>query len=154
MDWSKQMQETIKTWTDSQQRMLEGITKIMVEMAAPPTTNPWEFSIGLWEKGVNGFLETQADWTRLWIRGVNAATNKPETGDWAQRVEQMTKLTLEFQEQFWQDWFTTLKQIDPIKNANWIAELQPLTEGWSAMVQRSIKFQEEWLQSAVNSQKA
>ena len=154
MDWSKQMQETIKTWTDSQQRMLEGITKIMVEMAAPPTTNPWEFSLDLWEKGVHGFLETQTDWTRLWIRGVSAVTNRPENSEWAQRIQQMTKLTLEYQEQFWEGWFSTLKQLDPIKNKKLITELQPLTEAWSANIQRAIQFQEEWLQSAINAPKA
>jgi hypothetical protein len=154
MDWSKQMQETIKTWTDSQQRILEGITNIMLEMAAPPSTNPWEFSIDLWEKGVKGFLATQNDWTRLWIRGVSAVTNQPDNSEWAQRIQQMTKLTLEFEEQFWQGWFTTLKQLDPIKNANVINELKPLTEAWSANVQRGIQLQEEWLQSAVNTPKA
>ncbi len=153
MDWSKQLQETIKTWTDSQQRILEGVTKVMLEMAAPPATNAWEGGIDLWEKGVRGFLETQADGTRLWIRGAAAVVNKSEQNSaWVQNVQQMTKLTTEFQEQFWKGWFATLRQLDPIKNATLIAEAQPLIESWSENMRRAIQLQEEWLQSAVNAQ--
>src|SRR5215510_1434703 len=152
MEWSKNVQETIKTWTDSQQRMVEGITKVMLDVATPPSTNAWEFSTGLWEKGVQGFLATQADSAKLWIRGVFAVTGKADpNGELAQHLLQMTRLTTEFQEQFWQGWFTTLKRLDPIKNANWINELQPLTESWRENIQRAIKLQEEWLQSVVSS---
>ncbi len=154
MDWSKQMQEAIKTWTDSQQKILEGVTKVMLEMVAPPSTNAWEAGIDLWEKGVRAFLETQADWTRLLMRGAATVVNKSDpNGEWVERVQQITKLTTEFQEQYWKVWFSMLRQLDPIKNATLISEARSLTESWIENIQRAIKLQEEWLQSAINAQK-
>ena len=153
MDVSKQMQEAIKTWTDSQKRILEGMTKIVVDFAAPPSLNPWEYSIDLWEKGVKSFLETQQGWSSLLIRGANTATNTVDKdGEWGQRVEDLTKLTIEFEQKIWEAWFSILKQIDPVKNATTLNELKPLTESWSENVHRAIQLQEEWLQSAINLQ--
>src|SRR5262249_23118327 len=147
MDLAKNMQETVKTWTDAQQRMVEGITKVMLDVTTPPSANAWEFSTELWKKGVQGFLATQADCAKLWIRGVSSVASKADVnGELAQNLQQMTKLSIEFQEQFWEGWFTTLKRLDPVKNADWIKELQPLTAAWSENIQKAIKLQEEWLQ--------
>ncbi len=150
MDVSKQLQEAIKTMTDSEKRVVDAVTKVITDIATPPTTNPWEFSVDLWEKGVNGFLATQQDWTTLLLRGVSVATGKVDTnGEFNQRLGELTKLTLEYQGKIWETWFAILKQIDPVKNATVLAEIKPLTESWSENVRRAIQLQEEWLQSAL-----
>jgi hypothetical protein len=151
MDMSKQLQDAIKTWTNSQKKILEDVTKVVTDFTAPPTSNPWETSLDLWEKGVNGFLESQQDWSGLLIRSVDITTNKGETnGEWSQRVEELTKLNIELQHKSWQTWFAVLKQLDPVERAAFINELKPLTETWSDNVHRAIELQEEWLQSAIN----
>ncbi|HLY27011.1 MAG TPA: hypothetical protein VKQ72_11775 [Aggregatilineales bacterium] len=153
MDISKQLQEAIKTMTDSEKRVLEVVTKAVTDIATPPSTNPWEFSVDLWEKGVKGFLTTQQDWTALLLRGVGAATTKVDTtGEWSERLGELTKLTLEYQTKIWEAWFAILKQIDPVKNATILKEIKPLTESWSENVRRAIQLQEEWLQSALKFQ--
>jgi hypothetical protein len=150
MDVSKQLQDALKTMTDSEKRVLEVVTKVITDITTPPSTNPWEFSVDLWEKGVKGFLSTQQDWTNLLLRGVNTATNKVDTtGEWNERLGELTKMTLEFQSKIWEAWFAILKQIDPVKNAAVLNELKPLTESWSENVRRAIQLQEEWLQSAL-----
>jgi hypothetical protein len=153
MDWSKQLQDTIKTWTDSQKRLLEGVGKVVQQIPAPSTT-PWEFSVDLWEKSVRSFLDAQREWLGLWIRGIGAVVNKPDQdAQWSSQAQEITRLTIEFQKLFWENWFFTLKQLDPIKYAGKVTDVQPLAISWTANMHRAIQLQEEWLQSAVSAQK-
>jgi hypothetical protein len=151
MDVTKQMQDAIKTWTSSQRRIIDEVTKVVTDITTPPAANPWETSLDLWKKGVSGFLETQENWSALLVQGVDIATNRDDRSpEWTKRVSELTKLQLELEQKSWETWFAILEQIDPIENANFLKELQPLTETWSENLHRAIELQDEWLQAAIN----
>lgn len=145
MDWSKQVQDTLKVWTDSQKRLLDGAAK-MVQQIPTPTTNPWEFSVDVWEKSVTGFLDAEREWLNLWVRGIGAVVNKPEQeAQWSEQAQEITTLTIEYQKLFWESWFFTLKQLDPIKFASKQQELQLLAASWTMNMKQAIELQKEWM---------
>src|SRR5262249_8173310 len=131
MDRSNPIEDTIKTWTDAQIRLVDGVGKAMLRLATPPSADPYEFSLDLWEKGVRNYLAMQDDWASLWLRSLAAASGKSDQpGEQLQRLREMARLTSEFQDKFWEAWFTALKRLDPIKNAGWRDEFRPLAESW------------------------
>lgn len=151
MDWSKQAQDMMKTWTDTQQKIMDSMVKTMKEMNTGPTASTWETTIENWEKSVRNFLQTQADWANMWPRGLNSMPNVPgQNMDWQQQIQQMVRLMTEYQEQFWTGWFTVLKRLDPAKTSeSFNSDMQKMVESWIENAQRMLAMQAEWLRNVV-----
>src|SRR5215471_4937019 len=116
MDWSKQIQDTFKIYSDAQSKMVEGVTKVIHELTTPPTTTTWGDTIDRWERVSRDVRKMQADWTDLWIRGIAVTTNNSqEMAEWTKQVRQLSDIMNEYQDQYWHTWLTVLKQLDPTK---------------------------------------
>src|SRR5579871_6627264 len=105
MDFSKQLTDTFKIWSDTQTKMVEGVTKVVQELTTQPTATTWGDTIDRWERVSREARKMQSDWTDLWIRGIAVTTNNSQQmAEWARQVRQLADIMNEYQDQYWHTW--------------------------------------------------
>jgi hypothetical protein len=61
MDWSKQVNDMIKMWTGTQQKVWESWMASMQYMASPQSPEAWQKTVDSWRGTVKQTLEAQGD---------------------------------------------------------------------------------------------
>ncbi len=156
MDWNKQMEEMVSTWTDMQHRMWDNwmdAVKGFGGRAAPGSEQGQEdyrHNLEAWEKSVRQALEAQSAWTRRWSDKVTDKENAPEAvTKWAEQVQEMMKGWTEAQSQLWSAWFESVKTLDPSQLAtNWDSETHQVLEAWQQAAQRAQDTLQDWAKMA------
>ena len=74
MDWQKQANDMIKTWTSTQQKVWETWVNSMQLAATPQTPEAWQKTVDTWRGTVKQALESQVELTRLWAESIAAAS--------------------------------------------------------------------------------
>lgn len=147
MDWTKQAQDTIKTWTETQQKMWDGWLKTVGQSAAPTqATEVWQNAVETWEGAVKNTLEAQSEWTRMWVESLTESSNVPkEVTEWAKQAQEMSQRWSDAQQQLWQSWFEIIRKIDPAKMGGaWDKEAQKLFQTWQESTQKLMEAQLKW----------
>jgi hypothetical protein len=166
MDWNKQANEMIKTWTGTQQKVYEGWLTSMQLMAAPQSPEAWQKTVETWRGTVKQALEAQVELTRLWAESVSAAAvnmpsmpsmpsmpgmaampNMPTSVvEWTRQMLEMTRTWTESQMRFSENWFDTLKKAEPgVLAQNWdMAQAQQIMATWQEAAQKAVEAQNEF----------
>jgi hypothetical protein len=172
MDWNKQANEMIKTWTGTQQKVYEGWLTSMQLMAAPQSPEAWQKTVETWRGTVKQALEAQVELTRLWAESVSAAAvNMPSMPtmpgmpgmtsmpgmpgmpnvptsvvEWTRQMLEMTRTWTESQMRFSENWFDTLKKADPGMLAqSWdMTQAQQIMATWQEAAQKAVEAQGEF----------
>ncbi len=155
MDWTKQAEEMLKTWTTSQQSMWDSWLKTIQGVGTTQTTETWEKSIETWKDSVQRALEAQNSWTKFWAESVVASSgSNKQTSDWSNQMVEMTKKWTDTQAQLWNSWFETIKKADPSAMAqNWNAEeMQKIVGSWQEAAQKAMEAQMEWTRMLTSGQ--
>jgi hypothetical protein len=164
MDWSKQANEMIKTWTGTQQKVMETWMSSMQQLAAAPQgPEAWQKTVDTWRGTVKQALESQVELTRLWAEGVAAsAVNMPSapgvpgmpaapsasaaTVEWTRQMLELTRSWTETQVRFSENWFDLLKKAEPAAMAQgWDAgQAQKIMATWQEAAQKAVDAQNEF----------
>lgn len=147
MDWNKQAEEMLKTWTSSQQKMWDSWIKTMQSLGTTQAGDTWEKSIETWRDSVKRALEAQTTWTQFWADSVNSGPGATkQAADWSKQMLDMTRRWTETQTQLWDSWFETMKKTDPSTMAqNWnTEEVQKIVQTWQEAAQKAMEAQMEW----------
>lgn len=169
MDWNKQANEMIKTWTGTQQKVYEGWLNSMQLMATPQSPEAWQKTVDTWRSTVKQALEAQMELTKLWAESVaTASVNMPSMPnmptmnnmpgmtmvpnmptnmvEWTRQMLEMTRTWTESQMRFSENWFDTLKKADPAKMAQqWdMAQAQQIMATWQEAAQKAVEAQTEF----------
>ncbi len=157
MDWNKQAEEMLKTWTTSQQKMWDSWFKTMQTIGTSQAGDTWEKSIDTWKDSVKQALDAQTRWTQFWVESMTSGSGvgKP-AAEWSTQMLEMTKRWSETQNQLWDNWFDTMKKSDPTAMAkNWNTdELQKIVQVWQETAQKTMEAQMEWTRMMTQAQKA
>lgn len=160
MDWQKQANDMIKTWTSTQQKVWETWVSSVQLAAAPQSPEAWQKTVETWRGTVKQALESQVELTRLWAESVAAASvNMPNTPavpgmpgitggtvEWTRQMLEMTRAWTETQVRFSENWFDLLKKAEPnVIAQTWdMGQAQKIMAGWQDAAQKAVEAQSEF----------
>ena len=154
MDWAKQSEEMMKTWTETQKKMWDNWLDTMQKAAGQnQAAEMWQKTVDTWEQTVNSTLDAQAEWTKMWADSLDSLDVKAdmpkEVADWAKQAQDMAKNWGETQRQMWQGWFDLVKKADAPKMAEaWGQEGQKAFAAWQESAQKMMDAQMQWAAEA------
>lgn len=159
MDWQKQANDMLKTWTGSQQKVWETWVSSMQLAATPQSPEAWQRTVETWRGTVRQALESQVELTRLWAESVAASSvsmpSTPAMGgvspttsmvEWSRQMLEMTRSWTETQVRFSENWFDLLKRAEPASLAqSWNpAQAQKILASWQEASQKAVEAQAEF----------
>lgn len=165
MDWTKQANEMLKTFTSTQQKVWESWVSSMQLMAAPQSPEAWQKTVETWRTTVKYALEQQLELTRLWAENVAASSvsmpsmptmpgmpampGVPATAvEWTRQMLEMTRTWTETQVRFSENWFEMLKKAEPGMMAqSWdMGQAQKIMATWQEAAQKAVEAQTQFSQ--------
>lgn len=152
MDWTKQANDMLKTWTGTQQKVWESWVDTMQVSATTPSQEAWQKTVETWRGTVKQALASQVDLTRMWAESVNALPNKAGVSapagmaDFTNNMLEMTKVFTETQTRFSENYFEMLKKADMGALAQmWNpSQAQKIMETWQEATHKAAEAQAEW----------
>lgn len=157
MDWQKQANEMMKTWTGTQQKVWETWASSMQLATTPQSPETWQRMVDTWRGTVKQALESQVELTRLWAENVaSSAVSMPNTAampgatgstvEWTRQMLEMTRTWTETQVRFSENWFDLLKRSEPGALAQgWdMGQAQRIMSTWQEAAQKAVEAQNEF----------
>jgi len=143
MDWTKQTEEMIKTWTDAQRKMWDSW---MGAMKSGDASGAWAQTVEPWQKAVEQALEAQVAWIRSVAESVPSAPGATkEMSEWSQQMLEMMQRWTEAQKPMWERWFETLKSANVMDMAGTGAEeAKKVAQAWQDAAKKALEAQQEW----------
>jgi len=166
MDWTKQANDMIKTWTGTQQKVWDTWLNSVQLAATPQSPESWQKTVETWRGTVKQALESQLQLTQMWAEGVAAASvsmpavpglpsipglpglpGMPTTPvDVTRQMLEMTRSWTDTQVRFSENWFDMLKKVDPAAiTQSWdLSQAQKIMTTWQDAAQKAIEAQNEF----------
>ncbi len=163
MDWTKQANDMIKTWTGTQQKVWDSWINSMQLMSTPQNPETWQKMVETWRGTVKQALESQLQLTQMWAESMAAASvNMPgmsgmpampnvpgvpsNTVELTRQILEMTRAMTDTQVRFSENWFDLLKKADPSSMMQgWdITQAQKIIATWQDAAQKAIDAQNEF----------
>ena len=168
MDWTKQANDMLKTFTSTQQKVWESWVSSVQTSATTPSTEVWQKTVDTWRSTVRYALEQQLELTRLWAESVAVSSvNVPNLGvlpgmpaipgvpatavEWTRQLLDVTRTMTDTQVRFSENWFEMLKKAEPSTLAlNWDpTQAQKILSVWQDAAQRAVEAQNQLSQMVV-----
>lgn len=165
MDWTKQANDMLKTYTSTQQKVWESWVSSMQLMTTPQSPEVWQKTVDTWRGTVKYALEQQLELTRLWaenvatasvnmpslptVPGMPAMPGVPTTAvEWTRQMLEMTRTWTETQVRFSESWFEMLKKAEPGAMAQtWdMGQAQKIMATWQDAAQKAVEAQTQFSQ--------
>lgn len=148
MEWAKQSEEILKTWTDAQKKMWDDCTKAMQGFGKSPSAEVWAQTVDTCSQTIQKVLDAQVEAARLWAENVTTAKGSPqEVAEWAKQGQEMITRLTETQRQLWGNWFEFVKKLDASNILNWTRDGQKFVQSWQETIQKALNAQAEWLRT-------
>ena len=152
MDWTKQTEEMVKSWTDVQKKMLDQWLAPIKSLAAsqPEGAAAGEYLKGLeaWEAAVRKALDAQAQWARMWGEGL---TTQKAPGDamaaWAGQTQEMIKAWTDSNKQLWDHWLSAVQKVNPASSGAteaWKKQSESVMKAWQDAADTAQKTMSDW----------
>ncbi len=168
MDWTKQANDMLKTFTSTQQKVWESWVSSVQTSTTTPSTEAWQKTVDTWRGTVRYALEQQLELTRLWAESVAVSSvNVPNIGvlpgmpaipgvpatavEWTRQLLDVTRTMTDTQVRFSENWFEMLKKAEPSTLAlNWDpTQAQKILSVWQDAAQRAVEAQNQLSQMVV-----
>jgi hypothetical protein len=158
MDWTKQANDMIKTWTGTQQRVWESWVETMQVGTGVPNQDAWNKTVETWRNTVKQALEAQNELARLWSESVNAlpgtagAQTPASVAEFTRNLLEMTKVFTETQTRFSENYFEMLKKadVDALVRSWNPAQAQQILQTWQDATQKAVEAQQQWTKMVSN----
>ncbi|NTU84104.1 MAG: hypothetical protein HGA45_32840 [Chloroflexales bacterium] len=170
MDWTKQANDMLKTFTSTQQKVWESWVSSMQLISTPQSPEAWQKTVDTWRGTVKYALEQQLELTRLWaesvatssvnmpnipgIPGMPALPGVPATAvEWTRQLLDVTRTWTDTQVRFSENWFELLKKAEPSTLAlNWDpTQAQKIMSTWQDAAQKAVEAQTQFSQMMVKA---
>jgi hypothetical protein len=170
MDWTKQANDMLKTFTSTQQKVWESWVSSSQVISASPSPEAWQKTVDTWRGTVKYALEQQLELTRLWAEsvasasvnvpnlpsmpGVAALPGVPATAvEWTRQLLDLTRTLTDTQVRLSENWFDLLKKADPSTLAvNWDpTQAQKILTTWQDAAQKAVDAQTQFSQLVVKA---
>lgn len=145
MDWTKQTQEMLKSWNETQQKMwgawLAGVQGAGQSAAA----DAWQKTLDTWQKSVNDTFEAQGKLVKLWLDSMQSGEGKPASlSEWSKQTEEMIARLQESQRQLWDSGFAALRKADlRSMPGSWEQQAKQIFQDWQDATRKAMEAQAE-----------
>ena len=163
-DWTKQTEELVTTWSNTQKQMWDNWLGAMESMSGDANLQTFETErkkvVDTWEASVKKGLEAQAEWAKLWADNLKATKGTPKPMvDWAKQMQGMMKSWTDSQEELSKVWFEMVRKMDMTEMSDNMGDQSKQVVGaWQDAVDKSLEAQknmtEFWSQAAMMQKKA
>jgi len=154
MEWTKQSEEMLKTWTETQKKLWDDCLKAMQGFGKSPSTEVWVQTVDTCNQTIQSVLDAQVEAARVWAENVTTAKGSPqEIAEWAKQGQEMITRLTEMQRQLWGNWFEFVKKLDTSNIMNWTRDGQNFVQSWQETIQKTLDSQAEWLRTAGQARK-
>jgi len=154
MEWAKQSEEMLKTWTETQKKMWDDWMKAVQGLGKSPSAEVWEKTVDSWNQTIQRLLDAQVEGARHWVENFTTAKGTPEeTAEWAKRGQDIITRWTETQKQLWGSWFEVIKKLDASNMMNWTRDGQKFIQSWQETIQKALDSQAEWLRTTGQARK-
>ena len=163
-DWTKQTEQLVNTWSDTQKTMWDNWLGAMQSMSGGANLDAFEAErkkvVDTWEASVKKGLEAQAEWAKMWSDSLSANKSTPKPMlEWAKQMQTMMKSWTDSQEELSHVWFEMMKKMDASQmTGTWDAQGKQMVKAWQDAVDKSLEAQQEmtkvWSQAAVSTKKS
>ena len=148
MEWAKQSEEMLRTWTETQKKMWDDWMKAVQGLGKSPSTEVWEKTVDSWNQTIQRLLDAQVEGARHWVENFTTAKGTPEeTAEWAKRGQDIITRWTETQKQLWGSWFEVIKKLDASNMTNWTRDGQKFIQSWQETIQKALDAQVEWVRT-------
>ena len=162
-DWTKQTEQLVNTWSDTQRSMWDNWLGAMEQMSAGNNLKAFEDErkkvVDTWESSVHKGLEAQSQWAKMWADSLasNKSTPKPML-EWAKQMQDMMKSWTDQQENLSKVWFEMMKKMDASDMTEmWESQGTQMMKTWQEAVDKSLEAQKSmtdmWSQTATKTAK-
>lgn len=148
MEWTKQVEDMFKSWTEAQTKMCNDWLKAMQGFGKSQSSQVWEKTVEAWDESIKKTLDAQTDLTQRWAESFTTSKGaSKEMVEWAKQGQDMFKRWNETQKLLWASWFEIVKKFDPstARGMDWGREGQKFQQGWQEAIQKDLDTQAEWV---------
>ena len=148
MDWMKQTQDTITSWTETQQRLVEQWLNGLQNYEAQQAGEVWRQTLAVYEDSVHRTLQAQSAWLTSMMDQIKHAEAAPDVvRQQAAQGEALAKNWTGMQRQLFQTWFDVMKEFDPSRVSSsweqmatsWEREARRMFEAWRSTMQAMLE---------------
>ena len=147
MDWTKQTEEVVKSWTETQRKMWDNWLKTVQQGPEQfQVANVWQKTLETWEETVKNTMSAQAEWMQMWADSFDQQQGIPkEVTQWVKQAQTMNNQWADIQQQMWQSWFELVKKVDPAKMSETLdADGKKAFAAWQETAEKVMAAQEKW----------
>lgn len=152
MEWTQQMEEMGKQWTDMQKKLWLNWNEAAKQASTTVQAKAvWQQMLDSWKNALYRMLDMQVESARLWSESVAAGETPEVTVQWAEQFYQMTKQSSAVQKQMWDGWFQMVEKFDPMQMQKMMEMGQQPMNFWKDMTHQAMamqqSMQQEWMKS-------
>ena len=113
MSESKSTESLIKTWAETQQKLLTNWLDTVRSFSGAPGPELWSKTVEAWQASVKETLDAQAEWTREWTETLANTKGTPEElRELARQGRDLFQRWTDAERQIWQSWFNIVRDIN------------------------------------------
>lgn len=159
MDNQNTTDSFLKTWAESQQKLLADWLNTLRRFGGTPTLELWTKTVDAWQASVKETLDAQAKWVHQWTQVLAEAKGTPqELQTLVSQGREQLQQWAEAEQDLWQSWFNVVREINFKPEAT---EGQPagknLLQLWQdsahKMIDAQTSFVQRWTGSLSGSKK-
>jgi hypothetical protein len=111
---SKNTNESLmKTWAETQQKLLTDWLDTLRKLGGTPTLELWTKTVDAWQSSVHETLDARTEWTRQWTETLANAKGTPEElRELAHKGREQLQNWGEAERELWQGWFNIVRDIN------------------------------------------
>lgn len=148
MEWTQQMEEMGKQWTDMQKKLWLNWNEAAKQASTTVQAKAvWQQMLDSWKNALYRMLDMQVESARLWSESIAAGETPEVTVQWAEQFYQMTKQSSVVQKQMWEGWFQMMEKFDPMQMQKMMEMGQQPMNFWKDMTQQAQTMQQEWMKN-------
>jgi len=103
----------LKTWSETQQKLLTDWLDTLRKLGGPPTLEFWTKTVDAWQSSVKETIDARAEWARQWTETLANAKGTPEElRDLASKGQEQLQQWAEAERDLWQGWFNIARHIN------------------------------------------
>lgn len=103
----------VKTWGETQQKLLTDWLDTLRRFGGTPTLELWRKTVDTWQTSVKETLDAQTDWAQQWTEALAKAKGTPEElRELAREGREQLQRWTEAERELWQGWFNAVREIN------------------------------------------
>ena len=132
------MRQMMTSWSSTQQQMIEQWLDMVEQAGGPQGSQMWRQTLSVWESSVKRAMEAQNATMNSWMSQMQDIDGMPdEAKDRVEEGRVIMKQWRETQNDLWEKWFETMRQMDPAKyESNWQEMAKHSVSVWREYAQK------------------